>query len=125
MTSDPSDTSTSTYEQEVLAALMDEWSEEQRARCERNAKRRLREKNLGPFDIERVEMLRALKKETRAEIDKHRLSPFYNGGSGRLAHSDDWDSDGLCHHLLARYPKVPAATMRWFVSWAIYHDYLR
>src|SRR5262245_44276487 len=48
-----------TYEDEVLAVLAYEFSPDDRADSDRKIKRRLREKKLGKFEPQRIEVLRA------------------------------------------------------------------
>ena len=125
MDSEHRDEGASGYEREVLAVLGYEFSEADRAACERKVKRRLREKALGPFDTNRIAVLRRLKEEVRLEIDSHRASAFFQGGEGRYTRPDHWDMEALCRHLGARYPEVSEEAVRWFVPWAIYIYYLR
>ena len=125
MCTETSESSQFKYEREILKVLLDDISDRNHANFERKLKRRLRAKRLGPFDVDRVETLRILRRETVLEIDKGRDSSFYNGLSGRTAKLEDWDTHGLCHHLGQRYPEVSIDTLQWFVGWAIYWNYLR
>ncbi len=113
------------YEREVLKVLLDEFTDAQRLERPRKLKRRLREKGLGPFDVNRVEKLQVLKDELILEIDKDRSSSFFTERLGRAAHLEDWNVDGLCHHLSQEHPTVSMESIRWFVPWALYQYYLR
>ena len=53
----------STYESEVLDVLAYEFGFSNRAEIEEKIKRKLREKNLGPYDQKRIDILRRFKDE--------------------------------------------------------------
>ena len=113
------------YDREVLAVLTYEFSEADRADCERKLKSRLREKTLGSFDSKRIAVLRRFKDEVRHELNSGRMSAFFLGGEDRVSRQEHWDHEGLCCHFEARYPQVSAEAVNWFIPWAIYIYWLR
>ena len=113
------------YNREVLAVLMYEFDENDRADCERKLKRRLREKALGRFDPNRIALLRRFKDEVRYELDDRRTSTFFRGDKGRVSRSEHWDQEGLYRHFEARFPEVSPEIVHGFVQWGIYIYWLR
>ena len=113
------------YDREVLKVLTYEFDEADRADCERKLKRRLREKALGPFDPNRIALLRRFKDELRHELDYRRTSTFFLGGKGRVSRPEHWDQEGLDRHFEARFPEVSPEVIQWLVPWGIYIYWLR
>jgi len=60
--------SRTTYESEVLDVLAYEFGFSNRAEIKEKVKCRLREKNLGPYDQKRIDILRRFKDEVQSEI---------------------------------------------------------
>ena len=86
-----------TYEGEVLAVLAFEFDFSDRAESERKIKRHLRDKKLGPYDQDRIDILRRFKDDLRKELGKCNRSQFYTGFHGKYADMLDWDFGALLH----------------------------
>lgn len=93
--------------------------------AERRIKRRLRYHNLGPYQQERVELLRHLNDETYSEIRRYDQSRYFAGRHGKHSDVKDFDIDRWVADLSASYPDVPRAALEGFIPWAIYWHYLR
>ena len=116
---------TSTCESEALHILAMEFSFSDRAESERKIKRRLRDKKLGPYDQDRVNVLRAFKDDVQQELDKPKDSRFYNGPSGKYVDPQDWDFAALWAELEKRHPKVSPSVIGEFLPYAIFLYYLK
>ena len=71
-----------TFEIEALSILAFESLMSEQGESDRKIKHRLRDKKLGPYDATRVNCLRALKEDIRAELEKRDRSKFYKPFGG-------------------------------------------
>jgi hypothetical protein len=92
---------------------------------ERKIRRRLRYHDIGPYQLERVDLLRRLVNETCREIRCEGQSRYFAGQRGEQSAVEDFDIDRLIGELSASYPDVPRDAIERFVPWAIYLHYLR
>lgn len=107
----------------VLDVLV--WFDDDRDDAERRIRRRLRYHNLGPYQQERVALLRRLNDETCSEIRRERQSRYFAGSRGTQSDVKDFDIDRWIADLSASYPDVPRRALERFIPWAIYWHYLR
>jgi hypothetical protein len=115
----------SDYESEVLDVLAYEFSFDSRAEYEDKIKRRLREKNLGPYDQKRIEFLRRFKDEVQSEIGKFSQSSYYMKRLGKYAKLKDFDVKRSTRDMASRYPEIPRPAIKSFIPYAVYLYYLR
>ena len=114
-----------TYEDEVLGILAYEFFFSDKAEIEKKIKRHLREKKLGGYDPERVEILRAFKNDVQEEIGKGDQSKYFTGFHGRYAGMKDFDTKRFCEDMYRSHPQVPESEIAGFLGFAIYLYYLR
>lgn len=114
-----------TYEGEALAVLAFEFDFSDRAESERKIKRHLRDKKLGPYDQDRIDILRRFKDDVRKELGKCNRSQFYTGFHGKYADMLDWDFGALLHPLQKKHPNVPKKEIDSFLPHAIFLYYLK
>lgn len=117
---EPSET---TADSVVLSVLIYEFSD--RADSERKIRRRLRYHKLGPYDQQRVDLLRRLREETLDEIMRLSASRYYTGSHGEYAAVEDFDFERMAGDLARAYPDVPEPEIRAFVPYAIVTYYVR
>ncbi|WP_020585823.1 hypothetical protein [Desulfobacter curvatus] len=116
---------TPTYEDEVLVGLAYEFSVSDHEESERKIKRRLREKKLGPYDQEKIDVIRKFKNNVQKELGKFNKSKFYAGAHGKYADMQDWDFDALLQYMIKKHPDVSKVAIGNFLPFAIYLYYLR
>jgi len=114
-----------TYEGEVLAVLAYEFSPDDREASDRKLKRRLREKKLGKFEAQRIEVIRAFHRDLLQELTRPVGSAFYRGATGEFSDMSDWNFDELVEGMSRRHPAVPRDAISGFMAYAIYLYYLR
>jgi hypothetical protein len=93
--------------------------------AERKIRRRLRYHDIGPYQQERVDLLRRLKNETYREIRREGQSRYFAGQRGEDSAVEDFDINRLIGDLAASYPDVPREAIERFIPWVIYLHYLR
>lgn len=109
----------------ILDVLAYEFDFDDHAEAERKIRRRLRYHGLGPYEQERVDLLRHFKDEIRSEIHRGAKSHYFVGGHGKYAALEDFDVEGMTRDLAASYPAVPTDEVRAFVTFAVYLYHLR
>lgn len=114
-----------TYEGEVLAVLAYEFSFLDHTDSERKIKRRLREKKLGPYDQNRIEIIRKFKDDVQEELGKSTKSKFWNSFHGEYVDMQDWNLNALKNYFEKRNPNVSKQAIDRFLKYAIYLYYLR
>ena len=116
---------TNDYEEAVLSILAFEFSFDDKRETETKIKRKLRRKKLGPYDQERVDLLRRFKDEVQAEANKGWDSKYCTGSRGEFAEMKDWDIDTLKRDMAAAYPGIPRQSVDQFIEYGIYLYYIR
>ena len=119
------ETENETYAWVCYTILAYEIAGEPPALAERKIKRKLRAKELGPYDQERVSVLRRLRDALKSEIRLYRKSNYYRGPTGATASLEDYDFDGLVDNFSRAFPEVSKADMRGNVNFSLYLFYLR
>jgi hypothetical protein len=109
----------------ILDVLIWECAFDEPREAERKVRRRLRYYGCGPYQRERVELLRRLKNETHVEIRREGRSRYFAGRHGRHAAMEDFDVARLIGDLAVSYPDVPQEEIKAFVPFAVYLYYLR
>lgn len=115
----------SDYDTELLDVLAYEFSFDSRAEYEEKVKCRLREKNLGPYDRQRIDILRRFKDEVQSEIGKFSQSSYYTKRLGKYALQKDFDVKRLTRDMASRYPEITRPAIKFFIPYAVYLYYLR
>jgi len=115
----------SNYESEVLDVLAYEFSFDSRAEYEEKIKRKLREKNLGPYDQQHIDILRRFKDEVQSEIGNFSQSSSYTKRLGKYARLKDFAAKRLTRDMASRYPEIPQQAIKPFIPYAVYLYYLR
>ena len=113
------------YEDAVLSILAYEFSPADRPEAEAKIKRKLRAKKLGEYDPRRVDLMRRLKDEVRAEVGKGPASKYYTRPHGGFADMRDFDRDRMAREMAAAFPDVPRQSVSQFIEYAVYLYYLR
>lgn len=67
----------------------------------------MREKKLGEYDPERIEILRAFKNDVQEEIGKGNQSKYFTGTHGRYVRMKDFETKRFCKDMCRRHPQVP------------------
>ena len=109
----------------ILQKLAYEFDFSDRAETERKIKQGLRYYKCGPYDQDRVGLLRSLKDQLQQEIHKYSKSQYYLQSTGKYAAMEDFDVDRMIKDYRANFPAVPATEIEWFVPHAIFLYYLR
>ena len=109
----------------ILDALMYEFASDNRAETQRKIRRRLRYHDAGPYQQERVDLLRHLKDEIQSEIGRSARSSYFVGSHGRFAAMEDFNIEQMTQDLAVLYPDVPRKVIAAFVPFAVYLYYLR
>ena len=109
----------------ILKKLAFEFDFSDHTDTERKIKQGLRYHKCGPYDQDRVDLLRSLKDRLQQEIHKSGRSQYYLQSTGKYAAMEDFDVDRMINDCRADSPAVPAAEIEWFVPYAIYLYYLR
>jgi hypothetical protein len=92
---------------------------------DKKVRRKLKSSGLGAYAPERVAVIRALKNDLQAEIQKFDRSKYFVSTKGPYANSTDFDVDKIARDYSRRYPSIATDDMRGIVSFAIYIYYLR
>jgi len=114
-----------TYEDVVLWILAYEFSFDHKREAEAKIKRRLRDKKLGKYDQDRVDLLRRFKDELQVEIGRQQQSKYFTCLHGRFSDRADFDSERMRKDFEASYPSIPRRSIDRFIEFAIYLYYLR
>ena len=114
-----------TYEDAVLTIMAREFSATDVKESEAKIKRKLRVKNLGKYDQQRVDRLRRLKDAVQTEISKCHKSKYYSKLPGEFADMKDFDTLRITEDFAAAFPEVPKQSIRSFLEYFIYLHYLR
>jgi cytochrome P450 len=91
----------------------------------RKLKRKFKRRNLGSYDQDQVDMVRALHDELQAEMTKSHLSVYYRGVPGTVASFDNFDTDRIVRDYGDRYRMITFDALYQLVNFAIYLYYLR
>lgn len=109
----------------ILGVLLYEFSPADHAKSEKTIKKRLRYYRLGPYEPNRVALLRRLKDSLQDEIGRYQNSQYYVPSGGRFADLADFDVEQMVTDYQATFPEVEVSDIRWFIPWALYAYYLR
>ena len=118
-------TKPTSYEDVVLGILAWEFSSTDIKETEAKVKRKLRSKNIGKYDQERVDRLRQLKDMVQIEVSKIPSSKYYSSSPGEFASMTDFDTLRMIEDFGAAFPEVPKQSIREFVEYFIYLHYIR
>ena len=113
------------YDVLVLDALIYEFPSSTPAETDALIRGRLKRKKMGPFDPERVALLRQLKNELQRQINVYGKSTYYRKRDGRYADYKDYDIPRLTADTQRRYPAVPKKVIAWFVPFCVLTYYMR
>jgi hypothetical protein len=116
---------TKTCDAVILQVLVYEFEFHAPAEAEGKIRRRLRYHGLGPYQQERIDMLRRLKNEVQTEIHRWERSRYFVGRHGEYATMEDFDGERLTQELSASYTDVTRDEIAAFVPAAIYLYHLR
>jgi hypothetical protein len=112
-------------DQVIFSVLVYEFRADEHGKSEATIRRRLRYHGLGPYDQERVELLRRLKDSLRVEIGRHQHSRYYLEPHGEYAAMEDFDVPRLVDDCCAEFLEVARADIESFVQFAVFTYYLR
>lgn len=118
-------TKQTSYEDVVLGILAWEFSATDIKETEAKIKRKLKLKNIGKYDQQRVDRLRQLKDVVQIEVSKIRSSKYYSSSAGEFASMEDFDTLRMTEDFAAAFPEVPKQSIRQFVEYFIYLHYIR
>ncbi|HEY3493759.1 MAG TPA: hypothetical protein VGK73_03690 [Polyangiaceae bacterium] len=121
----PEEQARTAYDSEVLSVLRDEFPIDDRAASDDKIRRRLRDKSLGAFDVQRVATLRRLKDQLQTELSSGPKSGHFTGTHGLYANPEDFDHAELIRDYWEAYPTVSPEAIAGFVPLAVYLYYLR
>jgi hypothetical protein len=122
---DPVSRPVTAYESEALSLLALELAPEEARETDAKIAERLRDKQLGPFDTERVGVLRAFKSDVADELHRGKSSDYFVGQHGLYANPEDFDYERLARDFAARYPSISHEAVAAFIPIAVYCYYLR
>jgi hypothetical protein len=114
-----------TYESEVLGVLAYEFPFSDKAEVEAKIRGRLKRKKLGPYDPERIDLLRRLKDELQEEISRCEKSGYFTLHHGKYCDMRDFDVPRLTMDMIERYPQIPKEEVENFVPFCVFNYYLR
>jgi len=114
-----------TYESEALGVLAYEFPFHDKAEAEAKIKARLQRKKLGPYDAERIGLLRQMKDELKDEIGKGPQSSYFTQYHDKYVDMRDFDVPRLTRETIARYPQIPETEIHSFVPFCILLYYLK
>ncbi len=114
-----------TAEKVVLAVLIYEFRADARHESDKTIKKRLRYYRLGPYEQERVDLLRRFKDSLQKEIGRHHRSGYYLGPHGEFAAMEDFDVKRIVADYRTQYPGIDVSEIEWFVPFAVFTYYLR
>lgn len=109
----------------MLDALAYEFASDDAAETGRKIERRLRAYGLGPYQQERVDLLRRLKNDVQDELHRRSESAYFAGSHGTFSALEDFDTRRLTRDVARSYPTVPRAEVERFIPFAVYLYYLR
>lgn len=109
----------------ILDVLAYEFAGDAPCDTERKIRRRLRYHRLGPYQQERVDLLRRFKAEVQSEIQQGHRSCYFVGSDGPYAAMEDFDVQRMIKELAASYPNISPEQIAAFVHFAVYLYYLR
>lgn len=118
-------TKPTSYEDAVLGILAWEFSSTDIKETEAKIKRKLRTKNIGKYEQQRVDRLRHLKDVVQTEISKSQNSKYYSNSAGEFASMKDFDTKRMTDDLAAVFHEVPKQSIHDFVEYFIYLHYIR
>jgi hypothetical protein len=114
-----------TYENEALGVLTYEFPSSDKAEAEAKIRGRLKRKRLGPYDSERINLLRRLKDELQEEISKFDKSDYFTYSHDYYCDMRDFDIPRLTKEMIERYPQIPKEEIESFVPFCVFNYYLR
>ncbi|MCC9641918.1 hypothetical protein LOC71_06500 [Rhodopirellula sp. JC740] len=114
-----------TPEKVILGVLVYEFRSDDHEKSEAIIKKRLRYYKLGPYEQERVDLLRKLKDSLQKEIGRLHRSTYYLGSHGRYAGMKDFDVPRILDVYFAEFPEIDRSQIEWFVPFAVFTYYLR
>lgn len=109
----------------ILGVLVDEVPRIKNKESEAKIKKRLRYHKLGPYEQDRVELLRRLKNSLQEEIGRFDRSRYYLESHGRYAAMEDFDVPRMVDDFCAEFPEIERSEIEWFVPFAVFTYYLR
>ena len=120
MTEKPADES---YDVSVFQILADDLPSDGPEKTNGKIKRTLRRRMLGEYDQHRVDALRRLRDELKAEIQKFDKSGYFVSKDRPIA--EHFDFERMVADFGAKYPSVESPDIRGVISYALYYYYFR
>lgn len=109
----------------VLDALIYEFPFSKKEATEKLIRGRLKRKKLGPFDLQRVALLRRLKDELQQQVNVYGKSKYYRRRAGKYAEYQDYDIPRLTVDTQRLFPEVSKEVIEWFVPFCVLTYYMR
>ena len=114
-----------TADKVILAVLVYEFRTSDHHESHATIKKRLRYYKFGPYDQDRVEVLRRLKDSLKKEIGRQHRSRYCLGSHGKYAAMEDFDVPQIVDDYCVDFPEVERCTIEWFVPFSVFAYYLR
>jgi hypothetical protein len=111
------------YDVSVFQILADELPSDGPDKANGKIKRTLRRRMLGEYDQQRVDALRRLRDELKAEIQKFDKSAYFVSKDRPI--TEHFDFERMVADFGARYPSVESPDIRGVIGYALYYDYFR
>ena len=118
-------TSYQTYDFICFSSLLYELSDSESVITEKKIKRLLRYYGLGPYQQERIDLIRAIKEDLRKEFSLRAKSQYFVDSENELDEMEDFELDKMKSDYLKKYKSISDTDMMEFLKSAIYLYYLR
>lgn len=112
------------YDLSVFQMLTDEVEGDDPKKAERKIKGMLRRRQLGEYEQDRIDTLRALRDDLRNEIQKFDGSSYYQG-TPESRPTEHFDHQRMVKDFAIKYPLVRHPDIGGVVGYALYYSYLR
>ena len=114
------------YVYAAFGVLVYEFPHDDPREADRKIRGALRRRRLGPFDPDRISLLRDIKNCLQKELDAaNQPSTYFRGPTSQFASPNDFDFAGLLEELSRRHGSVDRADLGRMINLALYVNYLR
>ena len=117
---------TETSDYAAFSVLVYELPHDDPKETDRKIRSMLRRNQLGPFDPDRISLLRDVKNYLQRELGAtNQPSTYFRGPTSDVASPEDFDQSGLLDELSRRYGTIDRTDLGRMISLALYVNYLR
>lgn len=114
-----------TYDYVCFTSLVNELMDNDASGAKRRISSRLRYFGLAKYNQERIELIRNMKDNLRAELSNPRSSSCYAGSNTKFAEPSNFNFECLVRKYSEKFPSIERDDLGRMINFAIYSYYLR